>query len=152
MNHTALFAGSFDPFTIGHDAIVRRALNLVDRLIIGVGVNKEKKYLFPIEQRLSSIMELYASCVTVISYDTLTVDFAREQNVDYIIRGVRNMADFEFEKNVARMNFELSGIETVFLFAEHQYEHISSTIVRELLHYNKDISKLVPHPEKVFTL
>jgi pantetheine-phosphate adenylyltransferase len=147
MNQKALFAGSFDPFTVGHEAIVRRALGLVDELIIGIGVNNEKKTLFPLEQRLSSIKELYKSepRVKIVSYYTLTVDFAREQKVGCIIRGIRNVADFEFEKNVARMNFELSGIETVFFFAEPQYEHISSSIVRELLHYNKDISKFIPH-------
>jgi len=148
MTQTALFAGSFDPFTIGHDAIVRRTLTLADQLIIGVGVNNEKRTLFSLEQRLSAIRELYENesrRIKVLSYDRLTVDFAREQKVDYIIRGIRNITDFEFEKNVARMNFELSGIETVLLFAEPQYEHVSSTVVRELLHYNKDISKFIPH-------
>jgi pantetheine-phosphate adenylyltransferase len=142
----ALFPGSFDPFTLGHDSIVRRGLKLVDEVIISVGVNDNKKYCFSLEDRMRSIENIYRDepKVKVMSYDTLTVDFAEVVGAKFILRGIRTVNDFEYEKNIADVNRALSGIETFILFTEPQYAHISSSIVRELMKYGKDISEFLP--------
>ena len=146
MRKKALFSGTFDPFTIGHHEIVKRALCFVDEIIIAVGINIGKSTLFSIKERLTNIKKLYAEekKIKVVSYDSLTIDFAKESGVDFIIRGIRNINDFEYEKNMADINRKLSGIETVFIFSEPEYSHISSSLVRELLSYKKDISNLIP--------
>ena len=146
MKRKALFAGTFDPFTIGHDAIVRRSLQITDELIIGIGVNPEKNTLFSLSQRMENISRIYESLpnISVASFHTLTVDFAKQSGVDFIIKGIRNLHDFEFEKNMSDINRLLSGIETVFLFSDPQYASISSSLIRELIMYNKDISNLIP--------
>jgi len=143
----ALFAGSFDPFTIGHYALVRRTLTFADHIDIAIGINYEKKTLFTAEERMDNIRRIFAdnNRITVAQYEGLTSDYALDNGITFIVRGVRNITDFEYEKTLATANYKLSGIETVFLFAEPEYEHISSSLVRELIHYKKDISQLIPN-------
>ena len=147
MSKKALFSGTFDPFTIGHHAIIKRTLNIVDEIIIAIGINTEKKTLFSLEERLENIQKIYTEekRIKVAHYDGLTIDFAKESGVDFILRGIRNINDFEYEKNMADINLKLSGIETIFLFSEPEYSYISSSLVRELIHYKKDISNLIPY-------
>lgn len=141
-----LFVGSFDPFTIGHDSIVRRALPLFDHIIIGVGVNERKKYMLSAEERVKRIKRLYADepKIEVRAYSDLTIDFARREQVTYIIKGVRSVKDFEYEREQADVNRLLSGVETIFLYAEPQLSSISSSMVRELQHFRRDISEFLP--------
>nr|WP_129731196.1 pantetheine-phosphate adenylyltransferase [Parabacteroides goldsteinii] len=142
----ALFPGTFDPFTIGHQSLVTRGLALVDEIIISIGINEKKQTYFSIEKRLEAIEQLYKDepRVKVMSYNSLTVDFADEVGAEFILRGIRTVNDFEYEKSIADVNRKLSGIETFILFTEPEHTHISSSIVRELLHYGKDISQFVP--------
>ena len=142
----ALFPGTFDPFTIGHESLVRRGLLLMDEIVIAIGVNELKKTFFPLEKRLAMIREVYAgeSRVKVESYDSLTIDFAKKCGANFILRGIRSVIDFEYEKTIADMNREISGIETFVLFTEPSLTHISSTLVRELLRYGGDVSRFVP--------
>ena len=141
-----LFVGSFDPFTIGHDSIVRRALPLFDHIIIGVGVNERKKYMLSAEERVKRIKRLYADNpkIEVKAYSDLTIDFARREQATYIIKGVRSVKDFEYEREQADVNRLLSGVETIFLYAEPQLSSISSSMVRELQHFGRDISEFLP--------
>ena len=141
-----LFVGSFDPFTIGHASIVRRALPLFDHIIIGVGVNERKKYMLDAEERVRRIKRLYADNpkIEVKAYSDLTIDFARREQATYIIKGVRSVKDFEYEREQADVNRLLSGVETIFLYAEPQLSSISSTMVRELQHFGRDISEFLP--------
>ena len=144
----ALFAGSFNPFTIGHQAIVERTLKFADEVIIGIGVNINKAETqdaaIP-ETRSSAISALYSDNprVSVVEYEGLTVDFAKASNVDFLVRGVRDANDFQQEKELAQVNHMLSGLETVLLVADTNLEHISSSMVRELQKYGKDVSDLV---------
>lgn len=146
MKKKALFTGTFDPFTIGHDSIVKRSLILTDELIIAIGSNQAKTSFFSIEERMETISHLYKTTdkISVIAYDLLTVDLAKQLDVDFIIRGIRHIQDFAYEKEMADANRKLSGIETVFLFAEPEFSWISSSLIRELLMYKKDISHLTP--------
>ena len=146
MTKKGLFPGSFDPFTRGHDDIVKRALGLFDEVIIAVGYNESKKGWLPPEERVRTISKLYADepRITVESYTGLTVDFAREHGVTAIIRGVRTTADFEYEMQMADVNRQLAGIETILLPASPQLSSISSSIVRELAHFGRDVSSLLP--------
>ncbi len=141
-----LFVGSFDPFTIGHDSIVRRALPLFDHIIIGVGVNERKKSMLNAEERVRRIKRLYADNpkIEVKAYSDLTIDFARREQATYIIKGVRSVKDFEYEREQADVNRLLSGVETIFLYAEPQLSSISSSMVRELQHFGRDISEFLP--------
>jgi len=143
---TALFPGTFDPFTIGHESLVRRGLSLMDEVVIAIGVNDSKKSYFTLEKRLEMIRDLYKDepRVKVESYDSLTIDFARKMGARYILRGIRSVFDFEYEKTIADMNRTISGIETFVLFTEPALTHISSTQVRELLRYGCDVSSFVP--------
>ena len=142
----ALFPGTFDPFTLGHHSIVKRTLAFMDEVIIGIGINENKRCLISVEKRMESIQKLYADepRVKVLSYNGLTVDFAQEQEVGFIIRGIRTVKDFEYEEGIADINRKLSGIETVFLFTEPELSSVSSSVVRELLHYGKDVSVFLP--------
>ena len=142
----ALFPGTFDPFTIGHQSLVSRGLALVDEIIISIGINDKKQTYFTLEKRLEAIRCLYKDepRVKVMSYNSLTVDFAEEVGAEFIMRGIRTVNDFEYEKSIADVNRKLSGIETFILFTEPEHTHISSSIVRELLRYGKDISPFVP--------
>ncbi len=148
---TALFPGTFDPFTIGHESLVRRGLSLMDELVIAIGVNESKQSYFSVEKRLEMIRELYKHepRVRVESYDTLTIDFAQKVGAQYILRGLRSVNDFEYEKTIADMNRTISGIETFVLFTEPAFVHISSTHVRELLRYGRDVSSFIPKGMKI---
>ncbi len=143
---TGIFVGSFDPFTIGHDSIVRRALPLFDRIIIGVGVNERKKYMYSANERTQAISALYKDepKIEVKEYDDLTADFARRENAQFIIKGVRSIKDFEYEREQADINKQLCGVETILLYAEQQYESVSSSLVRELIHFGKDVRMFLP--------
>ena len=148
----ALFPGTFDPFTIGHASLVSRGLELVDEIIISIGVNDKKQTYFSLEKRLEAIEQLYQDekRVKVMPYDSLTVDFAGQVGAGFILRGIRTVNDFEYEKSIADVNRKLSGIETFILFTEPEHTHISSSIVRELLRYGKDISQFVPKGTKLY--
>lgn len=143
---TGLFVGSFDPFTIGHDSIVRRALPLFDRIVIGVGVNERKQYMESTEARVARIRAVYANepKIEVKAYNDLTVDFAKREGAAFFIKGVRSVKDFEYEREQADINRQLGGMETLLLYAEPQYESISSTLVRELIHFGRDVSAFLP--------
>lgn len=143
---TAIFPGTFDPFTIGHDALVRRALNIVDELFIAIGINTEKRTMLSLEERMERIATLYKDepRIHVVSYEGLTTDFAQSIGAKFIIRGVRNAIDFEYERNIADVNRMLTGIDTLLLISESQYATISSSVVRELAHFGKDIGKYLP--------
>lgn len=144
--NTGLFVGSFDPFTIGHDSIVRRALPLFDRLIIGIGVNEGKRRSATAEERKREIELIYTgeSRVKVMTYTGLTADLAKAVGAHYIIKGVRSVRDFESEREQADINRRLTGVETLLLFAEPQLGSVSSSVVRELAHFGKDVSDLLP--------
>lgn len=146
MVKTGIFVGSFDPFTIGHDSIVRRALPLFDQLVIGVGYNEHKQSMGSVEERVDAIKALYVHepKISVEAYRDLTVDFAARVQAQYIIKGVRSVKDFEYEREQADVNRQLTGIETLLLFAEPQLASISSSVVRELKHFGKDVSSLLP--------
>lgn len=142
----AIFPGTFDPFTIGHYSVVHRALSFMDEVIIGIGINENKNTYFPIEKRLEMIETFYRKepRISVFSYDCLTIDFAQKVDAQFIIRGIRTVKDFEYEETIADINRKLAGIETILLFTEPELTCISSTIVRELLSFNKDISQFIP--------
>lgn len=142
----ALFVGSFDPFTIGHWDVVDRALSLFDRLIIGIGVHPSKKCLLSAEERLYQIRTLYQDNprVEVCAYSGLTIDLAKEYGARHIVRGLRSSLDFEYEKNIATINQRLGGIETIYLQTLVEMQHISSSMLRELLSHGVDISPYIP--------
>ncbi|MBR4311945.1 MAG: pantetheine-phosphate adenylyltransferase [Bacteroidaceae bacterium] len=142
----AIFPGTFDPFTIGHDALVRRALNIVDELYIAIGINTEKRTMLTLDERMERIATLYKDepRIHVVSYEGLTTDFAQSIGAKFIVRGVRNTIDFEYERNIADINRMLTGIDTLLLISEPEYAAISSSMVRELAHFGKDISKYLP--------
>ena len=142
----ALFAGSFDPFTRGHQSIVDRTLAIADEVVVAIGCNANKRTMLTLEQRIEAIEQLYADepRVKVMAYDGLTTDCAASVDATFLVRGVRNIADFEFEKNIAYVNRKLAGIETVLLVTESEYSHISSSIVRELMSYGRDVSDFMP--------
>ena len=141
----AFFAGSFDPFTVGHRSIVERCLKLFPKVIIGIGYNEHKPGEWSVSQRLKALRDFYAEnpYVEVTAYKGLTVDAARDAGAGVLVRGVRSIADFEYERNLADTNREISGMETVFLISEPEYAFISSSMVRELHHNGYDISKYV---------
>lgn len=142
----AIFPGSFDPFTIGHYDIVKRALTLFDKIVIGIGQNQAKQSTFSLTERLERIEKAFAdeSRVVVTTYDGLTVDFARKHGATHIVRGVRSTIDFEYERSIAEANRQLSGIETVLLYTSPEYGHISSTLVRDLHAHGRDITNYLP--------
>ena len=142
----AIFPGTFDPFTLGHLDILNRSKLIFDEVIIGIGKNSDKKTMFSIEKRIELIESLINDDdnIKVMSYEGLTIDFCRRVNANFIVRGVRNNGDFEFEKAIARTNRLLSKIETVFLLTSAKTSFISSSIVRELIQNCGDYSKLVP--------
>jgi len=146
---TGLFVGSFAPFTIGHDSIVRRALPLFDRLVIGVvGDHVQKPGMQPAEERMQAIRELYADepRVEVMPYYGLAVDFARSIGAHFIVKGVRSVKDFEYEREQADVNRQISNgeVETILFYAEPQLSSISSSMVRELAHFGYDVSSFLP--------
>ncbi len=146
---TGIFVGTFDPFTVGHDSVVRRALPLFDRLVIGVvGDNVQKPNITPAEQRMQAISRLYAHepCISVMPYYGLAVDFARSVGARFIVKGVRSVKDFEYEREQADINRLISGgeVETILLYSEPQLSSISSSMVRELQHFGLDVSAFLP--------
>ena len=142
----ALFPGSFDPITLGHVDIINRALPLFDKIVIAIGVNTDKNYMFSLQERIDFIEKTFANekKITIETYRGLTVDFCKTINAHFILRGLRNPADFEFEKAIAITNRKISGIETVFLLTSAETSYISSSIVRDILRNNGDASLLLP--------
>ena len=147
----AIFPGSFDPLTLGHYDIIKRGVKLFDELIVAIGVNAGKKYMFSLEQRKQFIEDAFMdeAKVKVMTYEGLTVDFCKQQNIDFILRGLRNPADFEFEKAIAHTNRDLAPIETVFLLTSAKTSYIASSIVRDVIRNNGDYTKLVPSSVKL---
>lgn len=146
----AVFPGSFDPLTLGHDDIIRRGITLFDELIIAIGINAEKKYMFSLEERMQFVKEAFKDepQISVVTYKGLTVDFCREADANFILRGLRNPGDFEFEKAIAHTNRKLSEIETVFLLTSSGKSYISSSIVRDVIRNGGDYTGLVPSSVK----
>lgn len=146
----AIFPGSFDPFTKGHASIVERALPMFDHIVIGVGVNERKKPLYPPTERVSYIRELYAQepKISVESYTDLTIDIARRVGARFIVRGLRSVKDFEYERDTAAMNQLLGNIETVMLFCEARFASLSSSVVRELIAFGKDVTEFLPEKKQ----
>ena len=146
MERTVLFAGTFDPYTRGHHALVERALAIFDKVVVAVGRNLGKNCMFSLEERVSAIEKVYAGNdrVSVAVYDTLTMDFARSVGAVALLRGVRSVKDFEYERDIADINLRLGGMDTVLLISEPEYASVSSSVVRELMKYGKDVSALLP--------
>lgn len=146
MMKTGLFAGTFDPFTIGHASVVRRALQLFDRVVVAVGVNDAKHPETTAQQRVEAIRSLYADDerVKVVAYSGLTVDVAREHGAAFIVKGVRSVRDYESEREQAEVNRRLAGIDTVLLMAEPGLEAVSSSTVRSLRSFGRDVSEFLP--------
>ena len=142
----AIFPGSFDPITLGHVDVIDRALPLFDEITIAIGINNDKTYMFSLEDRISFIKKHYADepKIKVETYTGLTIDFCKKLNSHFILRGLRNPADFEFEKAIAQTNRKLSTVETVFLLTSADTSFISSSIVRDVLRNGGDISSFVP--------
>ena len=142
----AIFPGSFDPYTIGHHDIVMRGLQVFDEIVIGIGHNYTKRETFPLDERLVAIQRIYSNepRVRVEIYEGLTVDIALKNHAQFILRGVRSTLDFEYERNIAEANKQLSGIETILLYTRPEYAHISSTLVRDLHSHGKDIAAYLP--------
>jgi pantetheine-phosphate adenylyltransferase len=147
----AVFPGSFDPFTLGHLDIINRGLTLFDELIIAIGVNSDKKYMFSLDQRKKFIEDTFTGNpkIKVVTYEGLTVDFCKNNEVEFILRGLRNPADFEFEKSIAHTNRDLAPVETVFLLTAASTSYISSSIVREVIKHHGDYTRLVPESVRI---
>ena len=145
----AIFPGTFDPFTIGQASIVKRAITFIDELVIGIGYNENKRTMFSIEEREKTLRELYKNepRVKIASYNDLTIDFARRMDAQFIIRGIRCVKDFEYEETIADINRKLAGIETILLFTEPELTSVSSSVVRELISFGKDVSAFLPQPD-----
>lgn len=143
----ALFPGLFDPITLGHYDIIKRGVHLFDEVVVAIGINAEKKYMFTLEERMAFIKKAFSNepKIKVVTYQGLTVDFCKEIDAQFILRGLRNPADFEFEKAIAHTNRKLSGIETVFLLTAASTSYISSSIVRDVIRNGGDYSVLVPN-------
>lgn len=147
MEKIAVFPGSFDPFTVGHESIVLRGLDLFDRIIVAIGHNTTKNSRFSIDQRIRMVQEIFANApqVEVVTFDGLTVDFCKSVNAKFILRGLRTSADFEFERAIGQMNKMMNDdIETVFLLTSTIHTPINSSIVREIMKNNGDVSAFIP--------
>ncbi|MDG5492715.1 pantetheine-phosphate adenylyltransferase [Psychroserpens sp. SPM9] len=147
----AVFPGSFDPITLGHYDIIKRSVKLFDEVIVAIGINADKNYMFSLEERQQFIEAAFKDepKVTVVTYKGLTVDFCIKNNVEFILRGLRNPADFEFEKAIAHTNRDLAPIETVFLLTAASTSYISSSIVRDVIRNQGDYTKLVPKSVRI---
>lgn len=143
---TALIAGTFDPFTLGHKSIVDRTLLFADRVVIGIGINRDKHTMFSLQWRTDYIERVYRgdARIKIVSYEGLTTDIAREVGANCIVRGVRSIQDFEYERQLADINRQLTGIETLLMLTEEKYSYISSSMIRELIAYGKDVDSFVP--------
>ncbi len=143
---SVLFPGSFDPFTLGHESLVRRALNIFPGVVVAVGYNEHKSGWIPVEERVRALREFYADDprVEIVSYTGLTVDLATQLGIRCILRGVRSTKDYEYELDIADINHSLSGIETIVLFADPHLASLSSSVVRELAHFGRDIKEWLP--------
>ena len=147
MKRIAVFPGSFDPITLGHVSIIKRAIPLFDKIIISLGINSDKKSMFTLQQRISWIEKIFESepSISVESYSGLTVDYCRKQNANYILRGLRTASDFEFERGIGQVNKKLADeVETVFLLTEPQFTPVSSSIVRDVIRHGGDASSMIP--------
>ena len=147
VNRIALFPGSFDPITKGHENVIRRALTLFDEIIIGIGINPQKECMFSLEKRTEWIESIFVKeeKIRVENYEGLTVDFCKKIKVNYILRGLRTENDFEFEKNIAQMNHSMEPkIESIFMICDPKYSAITSTIVRDIIKNGGDVSQFVP--------
>ena len=146
MEKKALFAGTFDPYTRGHHSIVTRALAMFDKVVVAIGRNAAKSTICSIDERMESIARLYADepRVEVVTYEGLTTDYAQEVGACCLLCGVRSVKDFEYERDLADVNRAISGIETVIMVSEPQYAAISSSVVRELMSYGKDVTEFLP--------
>ena len=146
----AIFPGSFDPITLGHTDIIERALPLFDEIILAIGINSEKKYMFSLEERVHFLEETFKDepKITVKTYNGLTVDFCKEQQAPFILRGLRSGTDLDYEKAIGQTNFKLSGIESVFLITSSGKSHISSSIVRDVIRNGGDYTFMVPKAVK----
>ena len=143
---TGIFVGSFDPFTTGHESVVRRVLPLFDRVVIGVGVNGSKTTMLSDAERVDAIRRIYSDepRVSVEAYSCLTVDFAQRHAAQYVVKGVRNVRDFEYEREQADINRRLTGLENILLYAEPGLDSVSSSVVRELHRFGKDVAQFLP--------
>ncbi|MFT7073364.1 MAG: pantetheine-phosphate adenylyltransferase [Patiriisocius sp.] len=146
----AVFPGSFDPITLGHLDIIERSLPLFDEIIIAIGVNATKKYMFSLEERMQFIGDTFSSekRIKIASYTGLTVQFCKEINARFILRGLRNTSDFNYEQPIAQTNYKMAGIESIFLIASPEVSNISSSIVRDVMRNNGDYGLLVPKTVK----
>lgn len=152
MKKIAVFPGSFDPITIGHVDLVKRAIPLFDKIIVAVGINSQKKYLHSLEKRMGWLNDVFKEdpCVEVASFEGLTANFCKSVNAQYLLRGLRNASDFDYEKTISQLNNIVGdGLETTFLIARPAYSHISSTIVREIIKGNGDASPFIPKEIKI---
>ncbi len=142
----AIFPGSFDPYTIGHHSVVERALGMFSKIVIAIGINESKHTMYSVQERKEAIERLYADedKIEVVAYSGLTIDLAKSLGADYLLRGVRSLKDFEYERTIADVNRSLMGIETVLLYTLPEHSHISSSIVRELLHFGHDVTPFLP--------
>ena len=148
----AVFPGSFDPITVGHVDLVKRALPLFDKIVVAVGVNSLKKYLFPLDQRLEWLRQVFAEypAVEVDFFENLTADYCKRIGARYLLRGLRNASDFDYEKTISQLNHIIGdGIETVFLISQPEFSHISSTIVREIIVGGADATPFLPKEIKI---
>jgi pantetheine-phosphate adenylyltransferase len=142
----AVFPGSFDPITLGHTDIIERALPLFDEIILAIGTNSNKNYMFTLEERLRFLKETFKNepKITVTTYQGLTVDFCKEQDAGFLLRGLRNAQDLEFEKAIGQTNYKMSGIDTLFFITSSGKSHISSTVVRDVIRNNGNYEFMVP--------
>lgn len=147
MNKIAVFPGSFDPITIGHEDIVKRAVPLFDKIIVAIGVNTQKSYLFDLETRMKCLEKVFSKYknVEIDTYEGLTINYCKIKNANYILRGIRSAADFEYEKTIAHLNHAMAeNVETILILSKAELGSISSTIVREIIKGKGDVSKFVP--------
>lgn len=152
MTRKAVFPGSFDPITLGHCDVIDRGLQLFDEIVLAIGINSAKKYMFSLEQRKGFLEEIYKaeSRISIATYQELTVDFCKSIDAHFILRGLRSSKDFGYERPIAQTNKVMAGdIETVFLMSSPEVTHVSSTIVREIMKYNGNYQHLVPYPVRL---
>ena len=147
MSNIAIFPGSFDPITLGHESIVRRAIPIFDKIIIAIGENTQKKCMFTLEQRKLWIEKTFADTykVEADTYNMLTIDYCKQKNAKYILRGLRNTIDFQYEQNIALINTELEPeIETIFMLTDPRYASVNSSFVREIMNFHGDVKRFLP--------